>query len=151
MFNSIRWSLQLWHAGLLSLVLAGFGTASYYGIAQARYQEVDAELERLVQLLAVGLRPMPPSRGLHPMPPSRGLHPWPPERGEMSWPAATNALAGRRSSEMVAGSARRSTGARRFGRAHGTGTAIRRRRRGDVVFRRLVRQPRHGEVLASDG
>jgi two-component system OmpR family sensor kinase len=87
MFNSIRWSLQLWHAGLLSLVLAGFGTASYYGIAQARYQEVDAELERLVQLLAVGLRPMPPSRGLHPMPPSRGLHPWPPERGEMSWPA----------------------------------------------------------------
>ena len=32
MLKSIRWSLQLWHAGLLAVVLAGFGTASYYGI-----------------------------------------------------------------------------------------------------------------------
>ena len=31
MFRSIRWSLQLWHAGILGLALASFGTALYIG------------------------------------------------------------------------------------------------------------------------
>src|SRR4051812_27717135 len=52
MFKSIRWSLQLWHAGLLSLVLAGFGTAAYYGLESARYHEIDADLITTVQTLA---------------------------------------------------------------------------------------------------
>jgi heavy metal sensor kinase len=60
MLKSIRWSLQLWHAGLLAVVLAGFGTSSYIGISRAHYQEVDAELERTVQLLTRGLHLPPP-------------------------------------------------------------------------------------------
>jgi heavy metal sensor kinase len=60
--NSIRWSLQVWHAGLLALVLIGFGAVTYYVIAKARYQEIDAQLERSVQMLAAGLRPPPPPR-----------------------------------------------------------------------------------------
>lgn len=60
MARSIQWTLQLWHAGLLAVVLVGFGTASYFGIARARYQQLDAELERSVQVLAGGLRPPQP-------------------------------------------------------------------------------------------
>src|SRR4051812_16015142 len=63
MLNSIRWSLLLWHAGLLAVVIAGFGTASYYGVKAARYQRIDAELERGAQLLASGIRYPPPFRG----------------------------------------------------------------------------------------
>jgi two-component system, OmpR family, sensor kinase len=57
MFRSIQWTLQLWHAGLLALVLIGFGTASYFGISKARYEQLDSELERSVQVLAAGFRP----------------------------------------------------------------------------------------------
>lgn len=60
MFNSIRWSLQLWHAGLLAAVLAVFGMSSYYGISRGRYNETDIELERSVQLLTAGLHYPPP-------------------------------------------------------------------------------------------
>jgi len=45
MFRSIRWSLQLWHAGILGLALASFGTALYIGISRAQFSRVDAELE----------------------------------------------------------------------------------------------------------
>jgi heavy metal sensor kinase len=69
MLKSIRWSLQLWHAGLLAVVLAGFGISSYIGITRAHYQEVDAELERTVQLLAGGLHFPPPSGPWGPPPP----------------------------------------------------------------------------------
>jgi two-component system, OmpR family, sensor kinase len=57
MFRSIQWTLQLWHAGLLTVVLIGFGVASFFGISRSRFQELDAELERAVQLLAAGFRP----------------------------------------------------------------------------------------------
>ncbi len=57
MFRSIQWTLQLWHAGLLAVVLIGFGVASFFGISRSRFQELDAELERAVQLLAAGFRP----------------------------------------------------------------------------------------------
>ncbi|HVT90232.1 MAG TPA: ATP-binding protein [Tepidisphaeraceae bacterium] len=63
MFKSIRWTLQIWHAGLLAAVLIGFGMASYYGISQLRYAEVDAELEQTVQILAAGVHFPPPFRG----------------------------------------------------------------------------------------
>ena len=61
MFKSIQWTLQLWHAGLLSAVLVGFGTASYYGISRMRYQDVDSSLEQAVQTVAARLNPGPPN------------------------------------------------------------------------------------------
>ncbi len=57
MRRSIQWTLQLWHAGLLAVVLIGFGTASYFGISRSRFQQLDTELERSVQLLAAGFIP----------------------------------------------------------------------------------------------
>src|SRR5262249_21732601 len=59
MFKSIQSSIQIWHAGLLAVVLISFGTVSYSLIARARYQEIDAELGRSVQELAGGLRLIP--------------------------------------------------------------------------------------------
>src|SRR4051812_7962464 len=52
MFKSIRWSLQVWHAGILALALAGFGTAVYYGMESARFQHIDADLQESVRVLA---------------------------------------------------------------------------------------------------
>lgn len=66
-FGSIRWTLQLWHAGVLAVVLTAFGSMSYVGISRMRYQEVDTDLERSVQALAVGFRPRmgpPPGESL---------------------------------------------------------------------------------------
>jgi two-component system OmpR family sensor kinase len=57
MFRSIQWTLQLWHAGLLAVVLVGFGTASYFGISRARLEQLDSELQRSAQVLAGGFRP----------------------------------------------------------------------------------------------
>jgi two-component system, OmpR family, sensor kinase len=59
MFKSIQWTLQIWHASLLAAVLIGFGAAIYFGTSRTRYQAVDAELERNVQLLAAALRQPP--------------------------------------------------------------------------------------------
>ena len=69
MFRSIRWTLQLWHAAILTLALSGFGIATYYGSSRAKYAEVDAELAGLVHSIATKLgppnRPPPPRlRGL---------------------------------------------------------------------------------------
>jgi two-component system, OmpR family, sensor kinase len=44
MFNSIRWTVQLWNAGILFLALAGFGTVLYVSSAQTTYTEIDNEL-----------------------------------------------------------------------------------------------------------
>jgi len=57
MLRSIQWTLQLWHAGLLAVVLVGFGAASYFGISRARWEQLDSELLRSVQVLAGGFRP----------------------------------------------------------------------------------------------
>ncbi|MGC4033774.1 MAG: ATP-binding protein [Tepidisphaeraceae bacterium] len=59
MLKSIRWTLQLWHAGLLALVLVVFGTTTFFGIRQARYTKINADLEKTVQLIAAGVRPGP--------------------------------------------------------------------------------------------
>ena len=64
MFRSIRWTLQLWHAGILTLALIGFGMATYYGSQRAKYAEVDSELAGIVHAVAAKLgppnRPPPP-------------------------------------------------------------------------------------------
>ena len=77
MFRSIQWTLQLWHAGLLAVVLIGFGVASFFGISRSRFQELDADLERTVQSLAAGFRPpalpAPASRSTTTSVPGEGL------------------------------------------------------------------------------
>jgi heavy metal sensor kinase len=52
MVKSIRWTLQLWHAGLLTLVLIGFGAVTYFTTSGSHYRQIDADLERSAQLLA---------------------------------------------------------------------------------------------------
>jgi two-component system, OmpR family, sensor kinase len=52
MFRSIRWTLQLWHAGILVLALAGFATAMYITAYRTTYAEVDTELEGAARVLA---------------------------------------------------------------------------------------------------
>lgn len=59
MLKSIRWTLQLWHASLLAVVLIAFGTTTYISISRTRYRQIDADLERNVQLLAAGIHPGP--------------------------------------------------------------------------------------------
>lgn len=72
MLKSIRWTLQIWHASLLAIVLIGFGTASYYGISRMRYQEIDADLEKTAQVLAATIGPRGP-RFDGPPPEGRGF------------------------------------------------------------------------------
>ena len=60
MFRSIRWTLQLWHAAILALALAGFGVALYGTIRSSRLGAVDSEIEGAARVLAQ--RPLgPPS------------------------------------------------------------------------------------------
>ncbi len=58
MFRSIRWTLQLWHAGILLLALTSFGVALDVAMGRAQLRRVDAELEGAAQVLANG--PMGP-------------------------------------------------------------------------------------------
>ena len=59
MFRSIRWTLQIWHAAILALVLASFGTAFYVAVSREQRNRVDAELEGAVRVLANGPLGMP--------------------------------------------------------------------------------------------
>ncbi len=62
-FRSLRWGLQLWHAGLLAVVLVGFGAASYAGVRRMSYQDVDTRIERSLQTIMAGVHPGPPDFG----------------------------------------------------------------------------------------
>lgn len=63
MFRSIRWTLQLWHAAILGMALASFGTALYLVVSRAQLSRVDAELERAARVLVSGPGHMPSGRG----------------------------------------------------------------------------------------
>lgn len=63
MFRSIRWTLQVWHAAILALALASFGTALYLVVRSAELGRVDAELERAAHVLASGPPGPPPGEG----------------------------------------------------------------------------------------
>jgi two-component system, OmpR family, sensor kinase len=63
MFRSIRWTLQLWHAAILALVLASFGTAFYVAVSREQWNRVDTELEGAVRVLANGPLGMPFGEG----------------------------------------------------------------------------------------
>src|SRR5579872_3164781 len=52
MFKSIRWTLQLWHAGILFLALSSFGTVLYLAAVRTTYTEVDNELAAAARVLA---------------------------------------------------------------------------------------------------
>lgn len=60
MRKSIHWSLQLWHALLLLLVVLIFGGTLGYRLVHSQYQSIDTELEGQAQLLAARLRPPRP-------------------------------------------------------------------------------------------
>ncbi|MGA2496776.1 MAG: ATP-binding protein [Tepidisphaeraceae bacterium] len=63
MFRSIRWTLQLWHALLLLVVVCVFGSTLYIRLRHARYQGIDAELQGAAELLAARMHPGPRDRG----------------------------------------------------------------------------------------
>jgi heavy metal sensor kinase len=60
MFRSLRWRLLAWHAGILVLTVAGFGTALYFQIRHARLEEIDAELQAAALKLEGVLHSVPP-------------------------------------------------------------------------------------------
>ena len=66
MLRSIRWTLQLWHAAILILAVAGIGLTSFLAIKQARYRQIDSELEAAGQLIVARLHaPGPRSTTAH--------------------------------------------------------------------------------------
>src|SRR5262245_44170539 len=89
MFRSLRWRLQAWHALILILVIAGFGSVLYLTVRKARFDEIDAELQAAARVLEGSLRnfPRPMLEGRfkpRPFPPPKkedlppGLPPQPP-------------------------------------------------------------------------
>src|SRR5580658_3702114 len=52
MFRSIRWTLQLWHAGILLVAVAGLGTTLYLTAYKTTFAEVDSELESAARVFA---------------------------------------------------------------------------------------------------
>lgn len=60
MIRSLRWRLQLWHALVLWLVLAVFGVMVYFLQWQTRLQQIDAELDRTAEVLAMRVRRLMP-------------------------------------------------------------------------------------------
>jgi two-component system OmpR family sensor kinase len=63
MFRSIRWSLQLWHAGILLAALVSFGCAMYFGAKQLEFNRLDAELEGAARELSNTPPGPPPNDG----------------------------------------------------------------------------------------
>lgn len=52
MFKSIRWSLQLWHAGILFLAVSSLGGVLYYSAYRTAYTEIDNELAGAARVFA---------------------------------------------------------------------------------------------------
>jgi two-component system OmpR family sensor kinase len=80
MFKSIRWRLQVWHAAILLLAVAGFGAVLYAQVRRARFDEIDAELRTAASTLEGVLRGFPPpvlegKDAPPPPPPPRGPRP----------------------------------------------------------------------------
>src|SRR5574340_2470 len=55
MLNSIRMRLTAWHTGVLSIVLAIFGTLVYFTIAKTLYERLDSELASAADVIASSL------------------------------------------------------------------------------------------------
>lgn len=59
MVNSLRWRLQVWHAAILFLAIAGFGAVLHASVRRLRINEIDAELAAAARVLEGGLRGVP--------------------------------------------------------------------------------------------
>lgn len=81
MFRSIRWTLQMWHAAILATVLIVFGWVVFHLIRVTTYQQIDANLDRMADLVAAGLRPRRP------------LRPFDGPRADVNGPARDSAVA----------------------------------------------------------
>src|SRR5690349_21067086 len=80
MIRSIRWRLQLWYAAVLLAVVAGFGGILFYRAREARWRQVDTQLEAAAVSLDANLRGFPfPELDGHP--PDQPPFPPPPPRG----------------------------------------------------------------------
>lgn len=80
MVKSLRWRLQIWHGIVLAGVLTIFGTVVYSLHWQTRLQQIDAELDRMAEVLGARLRrlfpfPGPPPHGPGRPPPSTSRSP----------------------------------------------------------------------------
>lgn len=64
MFRSIRWTLQMWHAAILAMVLVAFGSVMFYYLPIMEYRRIDDELTRVAfrvrTSIRAGERPGPP-------------------------------------------------------------------------------------------
>lgn len=68
MIRSLRWRLQLWHGLVLWIVLAVFGVVVYFLQWQTRLQQIDAELDRTAEVLAMRVRRLMPGPPFGPLP-----------------------------------------------------------------------------------
>lgn len=59
MAKSLRWRLQAWHALILLLVIAGFGSVLFVEVRRNRMDEIDAELLGAARVLEGSLRGLP--------------------------------------------------------------------------------------------
>jgi len=57
MFRSIRWTLQMWHAAILAMVLVAFGSVMFYYLPIMEYRRIDDELMRLAFRVRTSFRP----------------------------------------------------------------------------------------------
>lgn len=83
MIRSLRWRLQLWHALLLTTVLAIYGGVVYALQWQTRVQQTDAELDHVASRLTSKLRglfPVPRMPAPGSWPPRNPVRPNPPQR-----------------------------------------------------------------------
>ncbi len=62
MIKSLRWRLQIWHAAILGVAIALFGTAFYLQLQRSTYGEIDLELLSGARVLEGSLRTLPPPR-----------------------------------------------------------------------------------------
>ena len=60
MIKSLRWRLQIWHAAILAVAIALFGTAFYIQLQRSTFSEVDLELLSGARVLEGTLRTLPP-------------------------------------------------------------------------------------------
>jgi two-component system, OmpR family, sensor kinase len=57
MFRSIRWTLQMWHAAILAMVLVAFGSVMFYYLPIMEYRRIDDELQRVAFRVRTSIRP----------------------------------------------------------------------------------------------
>ena len=80
MFKSLRWKLEFFYAGLLTILIVSIGSLLYYQVWRAVYDEFDQRLVAASLYLDLALRAMPPMQGRGNPPPPRDDGGRPPPR-----------------------------------------------------------------------